>query len=291
MGSLVVAMQTLVLKFIFDWRILALQCCVGFCHEISWIRLKYASVPSFLNLALTPTHPTLLGHPRVHGWGPPVTEQLPTGYQFTYGNAYVSVLLSQSISGSTSLTRGRTRGLCVGSTRPQSLEHQESHWFALRDSEPNTEPRPGGSGKDHPLTLAKRWNVDQGRDPSWGAVTVSLHISSALCMSPDQHWSTLTVMFSGRTGWWGRGAKQDLRASGERTSFLLSPHTSTFKCCLWFLHGIYNHTTEKCRQGFLAKIKTLRKWGICSKNFRLFSPNPSRCLISRKLQEKHLKKI
>ena len=95
-------------------------------------------------------------------------------------------------------------------------------------------------------------------------------------------------MSSGRTGWWGRDAKQDLRASGERTSFLHSPHTSTFKRCLWFLHGVYNHTTEKRQQGFLAKIKALRKWGICSKNFRIFSPNPSRCLISRKLQEKHL---
>ena len=60
MGSLVVAMQTLVLKFVFNWRILALQCCVGFCHEISWIRPKYASIPSFLNLPLTPTqtHPS-----------------------------------------------------------------------------------------------------------------------------------------------------------------------------------------------------------------------------------------
>lgn len=29
-----------------------------------------------------------------------------------------------------------------------------------------------------------------------------------------------------------------------------------------------------------GQIKALRKRGICSKNFRLFSPNPSRCLIS-----------
>ena len=36
-----------------NWRIIALQCCVGFCHKTRWTSCKYTYVPSPLNL-----HPT-----------------------------------------------------------------------------------------------------------------------------------------------------------------------------------------------------------------------------------------
>ena len=42
------------LKFIFNWRIIALQSCVGFCRKIMWISHKYTHVPSILNLPSTP---------------------------------------------------------------------------------------------------------------------------------------------------------------------------------------------------------------------------------------------
>ena len=32
------------LKFIFNWRIIALQCCIGFCHTTMWISYKYTYV-------------------------------------------------------------------------------------------------------------------------------------------------------------------------------------------------------------------------------------------------------
>ena len=42
--------------FSFDWRIMALQCCVGFCHAATWINHRYIHVLSLLKL--TPTsHP------------------------------------------------------------------------------------------------------------------------------------------------------------------------------------------------------------------------------------------
>ena len=42
------------LKFIFNWRIIALQCCVGFCHTTMSISYKYTHVPSLLNFSPTP---------------------------------------------------------------------------------------------------------------------------------------------------------------------------------------------------------------------------------------------
>ena len=37
-------------SFIFNWRIIALQDCVGFCHTSAWISHRYTYVPSLLNL-------------------------------------------------------------------------------------------------------------------------------------------------------------------------------------------------------------------------------------------------
>ena len=45
--------------FIFNWRITALQYCVGFCHASAWISHRDTYVPSLLTLL--PTYPTPLG--------------------------------------------------------------------------------------------------------------------------------------------------------------------------------------------------------------------------------------
>ena len=47
--------------FIFNWRVIALQCCVDFCNTSTWISHRYTHVPSFLNLPPLSTHPTPLG--------------------------------------------------------------------------------------------------------------------------------------------------------------------------------------------------------------------------------------
>ena len=65
--------------FFFNWRIIALQCRVGFCHTATWISLNYAYVPSFLSLPRFP-HPTPLGHHRAPHWAPCAIEQLPVSY-------------------------------------------------------------------------------------------------------------------------------------------------------------------------------------------------------------------
>ena len=40
--------------FIFNWRLIALQCCVGFCHTSTWSSHRCTHVPSFLNLPPSP---------------------------------------------------------------------------------------------------------------------------------------------------------------------------------------------------------------------------------------------
>ena len=43
-------------NFIFNWRIIAFQCCVDFCHTSTWISHRYTYVPLLLNLPPT-SHP------------------------------------------------------------------------------------------------------------------------------------------------------------------------------------------------------------------------------------------
>ena len=45
--------------FNFNWRIIALQYCVRFCHTATWISWRYTYVPSLLNLPPT-SHPSRL---------------------------------------------------------------------------------------------------------------------------------------------------------------------------------------------------------------------------------------
>ena len=75
--------------------IIALQCCVGFCHKARWISHSHTYITSLGSLPPSPI-PIPLGCHRALGWAPCVIQQLPTIY-FTYGNVYVSVLLSQFI--------------------------------------------------------------------------------------------------------------------------------------------------------------------------------------------------
>ena len=74
----------------FNWRIIALQCCADFCHTTRWINHKYTYVPSLLNLTPTPYIEHQIEHPVLHS-------NFPLAIYFTYGNVYVSVLLSQFI--------------------------------------------------------------------------------------------------------------------------------------------------------------------------------------------------
>ena len=95
------------LLFISNWRIIALQCCVGFffffftstpvgfCCIPVWISYKYTYIPSLLGLPTAHPHPTLPGHHRAPSWASCDVQRLPTSCLFyTWQHIYVNATLS-----------------------------------------------------------------------------------------------------------------------------------------------------------------------------------------------------
>ena len=85
--------------FIFNWRIIALQCCVSFCCRATWTSCKYTYVPSLLNLPAppAPSHPSRLSQ------GTGLSSLYYTASSHWY-LLYVSTLLSQLVPHSLSST-------------------------------------------------------------------------------------------------------------------------------------------------------------------------------------------
>ena len=92
----------LFLKFIYNWRIIVLQYCVGFCSMSTWTSHSYIYVPPhFLEPSShLPLHPTPLGCHRALGLSSRhyTSQQIPSGYLFTYRNIYVSQFVPPSPS-------------------------------------------------------------------------------------------------------------------------------------------------------------------------------------------------
>ena len=91
--------------FSFNWKRIALQYCVGFCHISTWISHRHTYAPSLSNLLLT-SHPTP-PHPSRSSQStgfelPESHSKLPLAIYFTYGNIYVSMLLFQFVPSSPS---------------------------------------------------------------------------------------------------------------------------------------------------------------------------------------------
>ena len=81
----------------FNWRLITLQYCGGFCHTSTWIS-HGCTCPLILNPSPTslptPSFCIVLEHQL---WVPNISTELELVICFTYGNIYVSVLFSQII--------------------------------------------------------------------------------------------------------------------------------------------------------------------------------------------------
>ena len=146
-----------VIKFVFNWRIIALQYCVHFSQISTWISHRYTCVPSLLNLPLTsfPILPfqivieTLFEFPESHS-------KFPLATYFIFGNVYVSVLCSpyippvlyfglfffwpRDMSDLSSPTRDQTYTSCPG--------RQSPNYWTIREVpfHPSSISAPRGSG-------------------------------------------------------------------------------------------------------------------------------------------------
>ena len=74
----------------FNWRKIALQCCVGFCPTTMQTdhNYMYLSLPSVSASRIPRSQP--LGGPRAPGWAPGVPQQFPASCRVTLGSEYMS---------------------------------------------------------------------------------------------------------------------------------------------------------------------------------------------------------
>ena len=87
------------LLYFFNWRIIALQCCVSAAQQHEPVitththththPLSLLTLLLLMILFLTPPHPTPLSHHRAPGWASCVIWQLPTRYCFAHGSVYM----------------------------------------------------------------------------------------------------------------------------------------------------------------------------------------------------------
>ena len=98
-------------KFIyFNWRIITLHYCDGFCYTSTWISHRYTRVPP---PSWTPFPPPSLSYPSRLSQStgfvcPALCKELSLVICFTYGNVYVSKLFSQIIPPSPSATESES---------------------------------------------------------------------------------------------------------------------------------------------------------------------------------------
>ena len=96
----------------FNWRIIALKYCVGFCHTTTWISHKYTCVLSLFSLS--PPHPSPPGYHRAPDWAPCVIHTC-TANSRCLSILHMVMYTSQccSLSSSPSLTVSQVCSLCL----------------------------------------------------------------------------------------------------------------------------------------------------------------------------------
>ena len=85
-------------KYIFNWKIIALQYCVSFCHTSTWISHSIHMSPPLWTSLPPPTssHASRLSQ-STRSELPVSYSKFPLAIYFTYSNVYVSMLLFQFV--------------------------------------------------------------------------------------------------------------------------------------------------------------------------------------------------
>ena len=94
-------------KFIFSWRIIALECCVGFCHTSTWISHLYICLVAHLCLTLCSSMDCCPLGSSIHG----------------ISQARILEWVASLYSRGSSWPRYRTRVSCVSCTDRQVIHH------------------------------------------------------------------------------------------------------------------------------------------------------------------------
>ena len=89
-----------IISFVFNWRIMALQCCIGFCHTSPWVSHRYTYDPSLVNPPPTSPHP--LACRRAPGLSALCRAANLQFIHFANSGVYVSMVFFQSVSASPS---------------------------------------------------------------------------------------------------------------------------------------------------------------------------------------------
>ena len=93
----------------FNWRLITLQYCSGFCHTLTWISHGYTCVHPFRNSLPSPSTSHPPGLSQCTGFECPAScIELGLAVCFTYGDIHVSVLFSQIISPSPSAAESKS---------------------------------------------------------------------------------------------------------------------------------------------------------------------------------------
>ena len=93
-------MEGFVSFFYFNWRLITLQYCSGFCHSVTWFSMGVHVFP-----ILNP-HPISLGHPSAPALSA-LSHALDLDWRFVYDNIHVSVPFSEIIPPSPSPTESK----------------------------------------------------------------------------------------------------------------------------------------------------------------------------------------
>ena len=118
-----------VLFFIyFNWTLITLPYCGGFCHIFTWISHGCTCVPHPYPPSHLPPHPMPQGHPSAPALSTISCIEPGLDMYFTYDNIYVSMLFSQIIPPSPSPTESKSLFFTSVSLL---LSHIQGHWYHL----------------------------------------------------------------------------------------------------------------------------------------------------------------